>query len=163
MRVLCCAQKGAMPMNWNKDKSILLSQACVIVFALCLLALDIGAYWFTGWFCVTMRGMPWQVAALMMASIYSGSVFAWLCLYRLWRLIANVRRGEVFVDANVRHMRVISWCCAWAAGICLLSAAYYLPFCFVAVAAGFMALIVRIVKNAFQQAIAMKDELDLTI
>ncbi|MBR0311274.1 MAG: DUF2975 domain-containing protein, partial [Oscillospiraceae bacterium] len=27
----------------------------------------------------------------------------------------------------------------------------------------FMALIVRIVKNAFEQAIAMKDELDLTV
>ena len=30
-------------------------------------------------------------------------------------------------------------------------------------AAGFMALIVRIVKNIFQQAIDMKSELDLTI
>jgi hypothetical protein len=33
----------------------------------------------------------------------------------------------------------------------------------VAIAAGFMGLIVRIVKNAFQQAIAMKDELDYTV
>ena len=150
-------------MNWNKDKSIVLSRCCVAVFAGLLAALDVGAYWFTGWFCVTMRGMPRQTSLLMMVSIYSGSVFAWICLYRLWRLLDNIRRGEVFVDANVRHMRVISWCCAWAAGICLASAGYYLPFGFVAIAAGFMALIVRIVKNAFQQAIAMKDELDLTI
>ena len=149
-------------MNWNKDRSITLSQAGVVVFALCLLALDVGAYRFASWF-VQVRLMHWQLGVLLMVSIYSGSVFAWLCLYRLWRLIANVRRGEVFVDANIRHMRVISWCCAAAAVICLLSAAYYLPFIFVAVAAGFMALIVRIVKNAFQQAIAMKDELDLTI
>ena len=33
----------------------------------------------------------------------------------------------------------------------------------VAIAAGFMALIVRIIKNIFQQAIDMKAELDLTI
>ena len=149
-------------MDWNKDKSIILSQACVVVFACCLLALDIGAYWFAAWF-VEVRLMHRQLGVLLMISIYSGSVFAWLCLYRLWRLIANIKCGEVFVDANVKHMRFISWCCAWASGICILSVSYYLPFGFVAVAAGFMALIVRIVKNAFQQAIAMKDELDLTI
>ena len=37
------------------------------------------------------------------------------------------------------------------------------PFIAVAIAAGFMALLVRIVKNIFQQAIDMKAELDLTI
>ena len=149
-------------MNWNKDKSIMLSRFCVAVFAGLLAALDIGAYRFAAWF-VQVRLMHRQLGILLMISIYSGSVFAWICLYRLWRLIDNIRRGEVFVDANVAHMRVISWCCVWAAGICLASTAYYLPFGFLAIAAGFMALIVRIVKNAFQQAIAMKDELDLTI
>lgn len=149
-------------MNWNKDKSVVLSQACVFVFALCLLALDIGAYQIATWFTVN-RFQHFQLGLLLMVSIYSGSIFAWICLYRLWRLIGNIKRGEVFIEANVRHMRAISWCCVWAAAICLVSTAYYLPFGFVAAAAGFMALIVRIVKNAFQQAIAMKDELDLTI
>ena len=161
--MICCAQEGdAYPMNWNKDKSIALSQICVTVFAALLAALDIGAYRFSAWF-VQVRLMRWQLRVLLMISIYSGSIFAWICLYRLWRLIANIKRGAVFVGENVTHMRAISWCCVWAAAICLASAAYYLPLGFVAIAAGFMALIVRIVKNAFQQAIAMKDELDLTI
>ena len=77
--------------------------------------------------------------------------------------VKEIRKGEIFIRENVRRMRIISWCCACAAGVCALSALYYLPFAFVAAAAGFMALIVRIVKNAFEQAIAMKDELDLTI
>ena len=47
--------------------------------------------------------------------------------------------------------------------VCLVSCLYYLPFIAVAIAAGFMALIVRIIKNIFQQAIDMKAELDLTI
>ncbi len=149
-------------MHWSKDHSAAFSRVCVIIFALCLLALDVGAYWFAAWF-VQVRLLRWQLGIFLMISIYSGSVFAWLCLCRLWQLLANIRRGDVFVDANVAYMRSISWCCAAAAVICLLSAAYYLPFAFVAAAAGFMALIVRIVKNAFQQAIAMKDELDLTI
>lgn len=149
-------------MHWDKDRSVTLSRCCVIVFALWLMALDVGAYHIAAWF-VRNRFAHFQFGFLLMSSIYAGSIFAWICLYQLWRLLKNVARGEVFVPANVRCMRIVSWCCAAAAGICLLSAAYYLPFAFVAVAAGFMALIVRIVKNAFQQAIAMKDELDLTI
>lgn len=149
-------------MNWSKDRSVALSKICLWVFALCLLALDLGARRFSAWF-VQARLMRWQLGALLTITIYSGSVFAWLCLYGLWRLLGGVSRGEVFTAENVRHMRLISWCCMSAALICFLSAAYYLPFAFVGVAAGFVALIVRIVKNAFQQAIDMKDELDLTV
>lgn len=161
--MLCCALKGAMNVNWSKDKSVTLSQVCVALFALCLLALDVGAYWLSRWFCVTVRGMPRQTAVLLTISLYAGSIFGWVCLCQLRRLLSNFKRSEVFVAANVRCMRLVSWCCVWAAVICALSAAYYPPFIFIAAAAAFMALIVRIVKNAFQQAIAMKDELDLTI
>jgi len=149
-------------MNWTKDRSVALSRLCIVVFALCLAALDGGAHRLAAWFVANRFAQP-QLGAALMASIYSGSVLAWLCLYQLWRLLGSIRAGEVFIDANVRRMRIVSWCCAGAAAICLVSAAYYLPFAFIAVAAGFMALIVRIVKNAFQQAIAMKDELDLTV
>ena len=149
-------------MMWTKDRSVALSQLCVVVFALCLAALDGGAHRLSAWFVTYRFGRP-QLGILLMASIYVGSVFAWICLYQLWRLLGNIRGGEVFVAANVYRMRAVSWCCACAAVICLLSSAYYLPFAFIAAAAGFMALIVRIVKNAFQQAIAMKDELDLTV
>ena len=39
-----------------------------------------------------------------------------------------------------------------------------LPFIFaIGVAAAFMALIVRVIKNAFAQAVKMKDELDYTV
>ncbi len=149
-------------MQWNKEKSVLLSQCCIAVFALCLMGLDIGAYRIAGWFAEN-RFRHIQYGYLLMITVYSGSVFAWICLYRLWRLLSAVRKGELFTAENVNHMRVVSWCCFAASIICILSAVYYLPFAFVAVAAGFVGLIVRIVKNAFQQAIGMKDELDLTV
>ena len=149
-------------MNWTKDKSITLSLVCVSVFAVLLLALDIFCYPITQWF-ITLRAMLWQQGVGMMVTVYVCSVFAWLVLVGLWRLLGNLRRGEVFVGANVRIMRTVSWCCAGAALMCLVSTLWYVPFVFVAIAAAFMALIVRIVKNVFQQAISMKDELDLTI
>ena len=149
-------------MNWTKDKSILLSQVCVAVFALLLAALDIGCYWAVGWF-IGLRGMAWQTGAALMVTIYLCSVFAWLLLFHLWKLLGNMKKGFVFVEDNVKRLRVVSWCCVGAAVICFASCAYYLPFLFVSIAAAFMALIVRIVKNVFQQANAMKSELDFTV
>ena len=46
----------------------------------------------------------------------------------------------------------------------LISCGARLPFIFaIGVAAAFMALIVRVIKNAFAQAVKMKDELDYTV
>lgn len=149
-------------MNWTKDKSIVLSQVCIALFAALLLALDVGCYWAVHWF-INLRHMPWQSGAAFMVTIYLCSVFAWLLLFRLWKLLGNMKGGRVFVEDNVKHLRSVSWCCVWAAVICFVSCIYYLPFLFVSIAAAFMALIVRIVKNVFQQANAMKSELDFTV
>ena len=154
--------KGGTDMDMNGDKSISLSQCCVVLFALLLAALDIGGYWFVGFF-IRLRGMVWQSGVLMLVSIYTGSVFGWVTLWKLWNLLGNIKAGHVFVDDNVRIMRTVSRCCAAAAVISALSALYYAPFFVIAMAAAFMALIVRIVRNVFQTAIEMKDELDYTV
>ena len=78
-------------------------------------------------------------------------------------ILRRIEAGAVFVPANVTALRRISWCCAGAAVVCLAAAYIYLPFAFLGVAAAFMALIVRVLKNAFAQAVHMKDELDCTI
>ena len=78
-------------------------------------------------------------------------------------ILRRIEAGAVFVPANVTALRRISWCCAGAAAVCLAAAYIYLPFAFLGVAAAFMALIVRVLKNAFAQAVHMKDELDYTI
>lgn len=66
-------------MDMNSDKSISLSQCCVVLFALLLAALDIGGYWFVGFF-IRLRGMVWQSGVLMLVSIYTSSVFGWVTL-----------------------------------------------------------------------------------
>lgn len=154
--------KGVIGMNWSTDKSIILSRVCVAVFALLLAALDVGAYWIVGWY-IRLRGMAWQNGVGMILTVYLCSIFGWILLLQMRSLLRNISRGEVFVAENVRCLRIVSWCCAAAGAICLVSTLCYVPFVIVAAAAGFMALIVRIVKNVFQQAIRMKDELDYTI
>ena len=42
-------------MDWNENKSVRLSQACVVLFAVCLLLLDCLCYFAVRWF-TGMRG-----------------------------------------------------------------------------------------------------------
>ena len=149
-------------MKQNKNNSILLSQVCVILFALLLAALDVTGWWWTRWF-AALRGMAPMKAVWMMISLYTCSIPAWITLLELWRLLRNIMENRVFVDSNVRLMHVISLCCVAAAVICLFSSAYYLAFLVLALSSAFMALIVRIVRDAFRRAIEMQSELDLTI
>ena len=150
-------------MNWNKDKSITLSQCCVIFFGAALLALDIFSPKIAGWYGTELSAIGLKSGTVLLAVIYSGSVFAWICLWKLWELLASIKRGDVFTAENVKRMRRVSWCCVWAAAICLAGGFLSPSFILFGAAAAFMALIVRIVKNIFEQAVSMKSELDLTV
>ena len=150
-------------MNWNKDKSILLSQICIILFAVFLAFLDIEGRLAVKEF-YNYRGFANDKGNHMLITLYFCSVFGWIALFHMWKLLANMKRAEVFTESNVKYMRIISWCCFIVSIACVISAfRWYLPFLVVAVAAAFVGLIIRIVKNVFQQANSMKSELDLTI
>lgn len=151
---------------WTDEKSITLSKVSVWIFIGLLLVVDISGYWLVQWFVGFSRyGVILQAPypALFLASLYVASVPGYGLLLCLRRLLINIQQGEVFIPQNVSLLRQCSWCCVAAAGVCVASCLYYLPFFLVAIAAAFMALIVRIIKNVFKQAIAMKADLDLTI
>lgn len=148
--------------TWTKDRSTGLSLICVWVFAAILLLADIFGFWGIRWY-LSVRNMETTLLPRLLVFLYAASVFGWLCLWCLRSLLRNMKSGEVFTSDNVRLLRHISWCCAGAAIVFVFSTFLYIPLLIPAAAAAFMMLIVRVVKNAFQQACAMKDELDLTI
>ena len=148
--------------DWRKSKSILLSQAGVVLFALLLAALDLGCWRIVNWF-VALRGMDGQAVWGILAVLLLCSVFGWILLAAMWKLLGNLRQGKVFTGENIRLLRRVSLCCAAAAVICAAGCFFYLPFLIAVAAAGFMALIVSIVRSVFQKALDMKNELDLMI
>ena len=102
-------------------------------------------------------------AALLVLGYCCAALALWM-LYNLYTFLRRLERGAVFVPANVTALRRIGWCCLLAGALCLPTGfIVYLPFAFLGCAALFMALIVRVIKNAFAQAVRMKNELDLTI
>jgi len=102
-------------------------------------------------------------ATLFLATIYSGSVPAGALLVWLFMLLRRIAAGQVFVRENTAYMRYISWCCFAGAVICVASAFYYTPWLAIGVAAAFMGLIVRVVKNVVAKAVSLQDDADFTI
>lgn len=148
---------------WNGEKSITLSKLCIVIFLGLLFAAVVSAPWLTRWFVNFSQAGQQGNVSYFMATIYVGSVPAGYLLYSLLNLLRRIDAGQVFVAGNVELLRRISWSCFLGAVIALASLFYYYPWFFVAVAAAFMGLIVRVLKNAFAQAVELKNEADYTV
>lgn len=149
-------------MKWSRDNSIILSKVCILTFVGMAI---LSAIWLPMVLDGIVRRRGWGIEEreYFLVSFYTLMVPAAIALGYLYRLLVNIGRDEVFVDANVRCLRRISWACYLATAICAVSAFYYLPFVMAAAAAGFMGLILRVVKNVFAEAVSIKQEHDFTI
>lgn len=150
-------------MDWNEEKSLKLTLVSTrVVLGLCI---AFGAVALPGWkwFLRAYRPGLARLAPSFILTTYITLVPAIAALLFLIRLLKNLRAGGIFIMENVRLLRCISWCCAAACLIMVVSAFYYPPFAVMAGAFGLMALLLNAVKNCFGHAVEMKDELDLTV
>lgn len=82
----------------------------------------------------------------------------------LVKLLLLVKKRQVFTDRAVSCLRTISWCCFIEAGLFVLSGALFFGIDLVlAFVAGFLGLVLRVVKNVIEEAVALKKENDFTI
>lgn len=151
----------------TRDKSIALSQFSTLCMGvICLIMVSCGPQ-LVDW---ALRDYTGSAALTMLRGGLLGlgyvcAVLAFAMLYNLYRFLGRIQKDTVFVRANVTALWRISWCCAGAAFLCTPTGLFLrLPFVFsLGLCAGFMALIVRVIMNAFRQAVEMQDELDLTV
>jgi hypothetical protein len=101
--------------------------------------------------------------SLLMPIYYAFCVPAYVVLIALDRLLAAIKRDEVFTAGNVRYLRIISWACFAAALVLLISSFVTVVFFALAVLATFFGIILRAVKNLFAAAAQIKAENDYTI
>ena len=150
---------------WNKDKSVFLSVVIVRVLygvaAVCCVAAPFMVRYYDNKL-ILSNGMP-SVFVPLLVTLYCAAVPAVIALVNLDLLLRNIRRGEPFIKQNVKYLRILSYCC-FAAAVIFIYFACLRPFAFLIVfAAAFFGLILRVVKNCFEQAAAMREENDLTI
>jgi FtsH-binding integral membrane protein len=105
-----------------------------------------------------------DIATQTLCLYYACCVAALVALFFLNRLLANIKKDAVFTEENVQALRAISWCCFAEAFILTATALYFAPI-LLAFAAGvaFFGLILRVVKNVINAAVALKAENDFTI
>jgi hypothetical protein len=173
---------------WNAKKSVQLSLICtkivvagvLLVMILVLLAcLHMGEA-----LTYIVFGRYWEYVALflpqsavLIPAFYIACAFVLFALFRLHGLLSAIKAGEVFTQSNVRRLRAISWACFAVTLLLLLTDIIWVirfgypkpslsaPLFFLAISitAAFMGLILRVVKNVFEAAVLLKDEVDFTI
>ncbi len=95
--------------------------------------------------------------------IYAVMAIAEACAVTILLLLFRVRRGLVFTARSVAYIRYVSWGCMLIALLCF-AVMYFLHMSyFISLAAIFLGLCLRVVKNVIEEATAIKNENDYTI
>ena len=154
---------------WNSKRSVKLS--ITVCFALVVVLVVLAIFgpmlfklYMTGYRGFVPDGEPMQRLSKTFAwCFYPSSIFSGIILYSLLKLLFNIKGGEVFINQNVKLLRGVSWCCVAISIITFVGAFFYMPFGFVALAGGFVGMMLRVLKNVMQSAVEIREENDLTI
>lgn len=150
---------------WNKDKSVILSQILIKIMYVgiavcCIIAPPLVEAYDKR---VILEAGLESVYIPLLLTLYCCVPPAVIALINLDMLLLNIRRNRPFIRKNVRYLRVISFCC-FCGAVIFVYFAFLRPFAWVIVAAAvFFGIILRVVKNCFQQAVEIREENDFTI
>ncbi len=152
---------------WKSKYSVVLSLTLCIGVALTLIVSlfmipTIAEGYFGAW-----HGFGEEVVDMVTRTVlicyYPSAILGLVALAALIKMLLNIKAEKTFIAENVTALRVISWCCFIVSAICIWGMNRYVSLCFVAAAAGFVGVILRVVKNVMQSAVEIKSENDLTI
>ena len=99
----------------------------------------------------------------LLVTLYCAVPFGVVALVCLDKLLCNIRKEQSFIMQNVTLLRIISYCCFGEVFV-FVYITILKPFAAVVmIACAFMGLILRVVKNVFEQAVRIREENDFTI
>ena len=155
---------------WDSQKSVSLTLVITWMFAGALLiCMIIAPFIIPNWFTFNYSDgnneyrTLYSYAYVVIAAFYICCPAGICCIANLIRLLSNIKKGVVFVPANIKLLRTLSWCCFYVTVVSFVSSFFYIPFALVFASSGFLGLILRVVKNVMAKATEIKDENDLTI
>lgn len=104
-----------------------------------------------------------DVTVPLLITFYTCAAAGYVILFILDRLVNNIIKGEVFTNDNVKYLRIMSYCCFFISAVALAFAYFRFLSCIVTFSSLFFALILRVLKNCFEEAVRIKEENDWTI
>ena len=145
-----------------KEKSVLF---CTVAVWLCLLLLAALCVFTPRLLTIYMdfRALPYNIYIVILIAFYICCVPSAAALICLLRMLGNIRRQQMFCDANTKLLRIVSWCCLAVAGECFAAGFWYFPLFFLTAAMLFLFLIVRVVVSLMAAGVALQEENNLTI
>ena len=146
---------------WTKEKSTILTQ--ILVKAL-IGFMIIGLFVIplcTQWYDLVSNKAP--VIIPLTITLYCAMVPGFVLMFALNKLLANIRKKEVFTESNIKMLRISSWCCFIAAALFFGFGFFRILSFLICFAGVFLGLVIRVVKNIFEQALELREENDYTI
>lgn len=104
-----------------------------------------------------------NVTIPLLITFYVCAAFGFVILFVLNKLIKNIGSEKVFIDENVKLLKILSYCCFAIAVVTLIFARFRILVFVITFAAAFIGLILRVIKNCFTKAIRLREENDFTI
>ncbi len=148
----------------NNNKSVILTSALIkVVYVLAAVCCVMAPYMVEHYDrMVTAKGDP-SVFTPLLITLYCAVPAAIIALVNLDILLKNIRKNQPFIAKNVKLLRIISYCC-FAEALVFVYFSTLKPFALIVViACAFMGLILRVIKNVFEQAVSIREENDFTI
>ena len=147
--------------KWTSEKSLFLSR-CVTTASLALGVVSLFCIpVITNWYDAVSSQEP--IHNIMNVVLYLSALLAIFSLWQLRGMLNRFTEQKVFVEENVACFRIIAWCCFAVAAIWLVLCFWRLLAFFVAFAAAFVGLMLRVIKNMLEAAVALREENDYTI
>ena len=146
------AQKTSAQVTLWVNRFVFLTLAAMVIFLPQMLQ------WYTRY-----RYLTESAHIAVMAAMYCCAVFAAVALWNMDCLLRNIIKSKIFIRPNVTRIHNIQWCCGSIALVSLPAVIFYLPLIFLTVIMAFMCLIMWVVSNVMDAAVAIREENDLTI
>lgn len=145
----------------RKNRSLKLSIAFTTFFTILLAFLTVSVPWSVGIICKILKHE--HLTDFLIFMTYLAIPAGWGALVLLYKILFNVRDKKVFIDDNVKYLTILSWLCFYVGIISIVGAINFVAFVLVSLAALFIGLIIRVVRNIIEEAISLKEDSDLTI
>ena len=144
------------------EKSLKVTKVIVIILATFFAFFLLTAPIIFNWYCELTENRE-GVANVLTVVFYACSPSAAVTLIYTFKFLKNLERGEIFTEKTVKYLKVLSYACLSVVPLSIPLCFFFLAGLPIPAAAGYMWLILRIIKSIFEYGTKIKDENDLTV
>lgn len=127
-----------------------------------VIAVSIGLVWILEMNSIARTLLPGERTAII-AGFYCSLPMVLAALWKVQKLLKNIQKEAVFTEENVKILTVIRSCCLGIFLVCLVAGFFFFPLLLVVAIMGFLGLMMQVLKQVMAQAVAIREENDLTV